>query len=118
MAVVENKTQVDDQFVKEKEAAFLEFIQAKGLKTTRQRSTIVQVFFRLRGHISVEELPSELADALVNELEAQTFFDSLPASYQKQYILWIATAKKPETRRRRTQEAIEKLKRGERLGLK
>ena len=33
MAVVENKTQQsDDQFVKEKEAAFLEFIQSKGLK--------------------------------------------------------------------------------------
>lgn len=57
MAVVENKTQLaDEQFIKEKEAAFLEFIQAKGLKTTRQRSTIVQVFFRMHGHISVEEL--------------------------------------------------------------
>jgi Fur family ferric uptake transcriptional regulator len=61
MAVVDNKTQqADEQFVKDKEAAFLEFIQAKGLKTTRQRSTIVQVFFRLRGHISVEELLREV----------------------------------------------------------
>jgi Fur family ferric uptake transcriptional regulator len=61
MAVVENKPQqADEQFVKEKEAAFLEFIQSKGLKTTRQRSTIVQVFFRLRGHISVEELLREV----------------------------------------------------------
>lgn len=60
MAVVENKTQVDEQFVKQKEADFLEFIQTKGLKTTRQRSTIVQVFFRQRGHISVEELLREV----------------------------------------------------------
>ena len=61
MAVVDSKThQADEQFVKDKEAAFLEFIQAKGLKTTRQRSTIVQVFFRLRGHISVEELLREV----------------------------------------------------------
>jgi len=61
MAVVENKSHVaDDQFVKEKEAAFLEFIQSKGLKTTRQRGTIVQVFFQLRGHISVEELLREV----------------------------------------------------------
>ncbi|PID78488.1 transcriptional repressor [bacterium DOLZORAL124_64_63] len=42
--------------VKEKEAAFARFIQEKGLKTTRQRNTIVNVFFRMRGHISVEEL--------------------------------------------------------------
>ena len=61
MAVVENQTQKsDEQFVKEKEAAFLEFIQSKGLKTTRQRATIVQVFFSLRGHISVEELLREV----------------------------------------------------------
>ena len=60
MAVVENQTPVDEQFVKQKETDFLEFIQAKGLKTTRQRSTIVQVFFRMRGHISVEELLREV----------------------------------------------------------
>ena len=56
MSVVQNQAQADEQFIKEKEAQFLEFIQNKGLKTTRQRSTIVQVFFRMRGHISVEEL--------------------------------------------------------------
>ncbi|MFC2106176.1 YdeI/OmpD-associated family protein [Candidatus Bipolaricaulota bacterium] len=37
---------------------------------------------------------------------------------QKQYIFWIATAKRTETRQRRTREAIERLERGERLGLK
>ena len=56
MSVVQNQVPADEQFIKEKEAQFLEFIQSKGLKTTRQRSTIVQVFFRMRGHISVEEL--------------------------------------------------------------
>ncbi|MDY0108641.1 MAG: transcriptional repressor [Candidatus Krumholzibacteria bacterium] len=63
MAVVENKTEnqlADEQFIKEKEAAFLEFIQTKGLKTTRQRGTIVQVFFGMHGHISVEELLREV----------------------------------------------------------
>lgn len=50
----------DEQFIKSKEAAFLEFIQTKGLKTTRQRNTIVQVFFGLHGHISVEELLREV----------------------------------------------------------
>jgi Fur family ferric uptake transcriptional regulator len=59
MASVES-TQEVDQLVRDKETAFLEFIQAKGLKTTRQRSTIVQVFFRMRGHISVEELLREV----------------------------------------------------------
>jgi Fur family ferric uptake transcriptional regulator len=60
MALVKKNQEVDEALVKEKEAAFLDFIQSKGLKTTRQRSTIVQVFFSMRGHISVEELLREV----------------------------------------------------------
>lgn len=52
--------ETDEQLVRQKEKAFQDFIQAKGLKTTRQRNTIVSVFFRLRGHISVEELLREV----------------------------------------------------------
>ena len=52
--------EIDESIVKEKEAAFAEYIQRKGLKTTRQRNTIISVFFRLRGHISVEELLNEV----------------------------------------------------------
>jgi Fur family ferric uptake transcriptional regulator len=60
MTPVNRPKEVDENFVKEKEAAFAEFIQRKGLKTTRQRNTIIAVFFRLRGHISVEELLNEV----------------------------------------------------------
>jgi Fur family ferric uptake transcriptional regulator len=52
--------EVDEKYVKEKENGFAEFIQRQGLKTTRQRNTIVSTFFRLRGHISVEELLNEV----------------------------------------------------------
>lgn len=60
MALADQTTQTDEQLIQEKERAFLEFIQMRGLKTTRQRSSIVRVFFRLRGHISVEELLREV----------------------------------------------------------
>ena len=60
MTPVNRSKEVDENLVKEKEAAFAEFIQRKGLKTTRQRNTIISVFFRLRGHISVEELLNEV----------------------------------------------------------
>ncbi len=60
MTTQSKKSPVDDGFVKEKEAAFADFIQRKGLKTTRQRNTIISTFFRLRGHISVEELLNEV----------------------------------------------------------
>ncbi len=60
MALLDQNNQATEQLVKEKEKAFLEFIQTKGLKTTRQRGTIVSTFFKMRGHISVEELLREV----------------------------------------------------------
>jgi Fur family ferric uptake transcriptional regulator len=60
MAASEKNVKVDEKMVQEKEAAFARFIQEQGLKTTRQRNTIVSVFFRMRGHISVEELLVEV----------------------------------------------------------
>ena len=54
------KRDVLPEAVKEKERAFQKFIQTEGLKTTRQRNTIVNVFFNLNGHISVEELLREV----------------------------------------------------------
>jgi Fur family ferric uptake transcriptional regulator len=60
MAATKKSKAVDEKLLQEKEAAFAQFIQDQGLKTTRQRNTIVSVFFRLRGHISVEELLVEV----------------------------------------------------------
>ena len=60
MAATNQTKAVEDKLVQEKEAGFARFIQEQGLKTTRQRNTIVSVFFRLRGHISVEELLVEV----------------------------------------------------------
>ena len=40
----------------ERERLFERFIAARGLKSTRQRSLILETFFGLEGHLSVEEL--------------------------------------------------------------
>ena len=63
MIEVSSKNEVDPVLVKEKEAAFAQYIQETGLKTTKQRNTIISVFFRMRGHISVEELLVEVKRA-------------------------------------------------------
>ncbi len=54
------RKEVAPEAVKEKERAFQKFIQTRGLKTTKQRNTIVSVFFNLKGHVSVEELLREV----------------------------------------------------------
>ncbi len=71
-----------------------------------------------RPEVQLDVVPQELADALAGNAQAGEFFQTLAPSYRRIYILWIATAKKPETRQRRTAEAIQKLERGEKLGLK
>jgi len=60
MTPVHQRKEVEESYAKGKEAAFAEFIQRRGLKTTRQRNTIVATFFRMRGHVSVEELLKEV----------------------------------------------------------
>jgi len=63
-------------------------------------------------------MPPEFNARLKRNAKAATFFATLAPSYQRQYIAWIATAKRPETRNRRLDEAIELLTRGEKLGMR
>lgn len=64
------------------------------------------------------EIPAFIAEALQAHPAAAENFHRLAPSYRRSYIGWIIHAKKEETRQRRLQEAIEKLERNEKLGLK
>ena len=70
-----------------------------------------------RPQISFEH-PDELKRSLAKNAKARQFFDQLAPSYQKQFIGWIAVAKRRETRDRRVKESIALLERGEKLGMK
>lgn len=50
--------------------------------------------------------------------EALDNFRGLAPSYRKQYVLWITSARKDQTRRCRLEEAIARLARNEKLGMK
>lgn len=65
-----------------------------------------------------DELPDEVRSALRRDAKAWRAFDALAPSQQRNYVLWIAMAKKAETRARRLSEAIALLRAGKRLGLK
>jgi uncharacterized protein YdeI (YjbR/CyaY-like superfamily) len=58
------------------------------------------------------EIPAELKKALSEDGEAQSIFDALPASHQKEYVTWIIAAKREETRQRRAAQTVEMLKQG------
>lgn len=63
-------------------------------------------------------LPAELTEALAANPLAAENFEALAPSYRKQYIGWVAVAKRAETRQRRVAESIALLERGEKLGMK
>jgi hypothetical protein len=62
----------------------------------------------------VVEVPEDLAAALDADAVARRFFDALPVSHQRAYTTWIESAKKPDTRARRVDEATAALHAGRR----
>jgi uncharacterized protein YdeI (YjbR/CyaY-like superfamily) len=64
------------------------------------------------------DMPEEFQSALNRNKKAKEHFNQLSATYQKQYIVWITVAKRPETRERRIKQSIDLLENGQKLGLK
>jgi len=64
------------------------------------------------------DVPPEFGKALAQNKKAKDNFDKLAPSYRKQYIGWIAVAKSAETKKRRIDESLILLEKGEKLGMK
>jgi len=67
---------------------------------------------------SIPELPAYVAKALKTSLRAWRHFQALAPTYRRDFVVWIHTAKRPETRKKRIRESIELLAAGKKLGLK
>ncbi|MFV0592297.1 MAG: YdeI/OmpD-associated family protein [Draconibacterium sp.] len=63
-------------------------------------------------------LPEELKHEFKKYPSAAKYFNELNKRHQKEYLLWIKTAKRPETRERRIKQSIEMLQHKKKLGLK
>lgn len=57
-------------------------------------------------------VPPDLAEALAADAGARTFFESLSYSQRRWFVLSVEGAKKPETRQRRVDDAVTKLRAG------
>ena len=62
------------------------------------------------------ELPVELAAALAKNRRAGKAYDDLAPSRKKQYLYWIHSAKRDETRARRVAETVKRLLEGRKPG--
>jgi len=54
-------------------------------------------------------IPDDVQNLLAEYPEAQAFFEKLSYTHRKEYINWITSAKREETRAKRMVEFIEKL---------
>jgi len=63
-------------------------------------------------------LSAETESALKSNPKAWQNFEKLSPGYRKQYVAWIQTAKRPETRKKRLEEAIGLLEENRKLGMK
>lgn len=55
-------------------------------------------------------IPPDLQQALADHPREETFFHSLAYSHRKEYVAWILEARREETRQRRIEGTIERLK--------
>lgn len=58
------------------------------------------------------EVPAALAEALAADPVAAQAFEKLAFTHRKEYAVWVAEAKREETRERRVGQALEMLKAG------
>jgi uncharacterized protein YdeI (YjbR/CyaY-like superfamily) len=65
-----------------------------------------------------QEFPAEFRKALEQNPAARKNFEDLSPTEQKRYTIWIALAKRPDTRLKRINESMALLEAGQKLGLK
>jgi uncharacterized protein YdeI (YjbR/CyaY-like superfamily) len=64
------------------------------------------------------EPPADLLAAMAASPAARATYDAFPPSQQREYIDWVSEAKRPETRRRRVEQAVSMLAEGKRRNWK
>jgi hypothetical protein len=62
----------------------------------------------------LDRMPPDVAAALAAEPRARAFFEGLATFYRKNFMRWIESAKRPETRANRIAEMVALLKAGRR----
>ena len=66
----------------------------------------------------IPDLPNYIAKAVKANAKAWKFFRELAPTYRRNFVVWIHTAKRPDTREKRLRESLALLAAGKKLGLK
>jgi uncharacterized protein YdeI (YjbR/CyaY-like superfamily) len=55
-------------------------------------------------------VPEDLAAALAADAAAAAAFEQISYTHRREYVEWVVAAKRPETRRRRVEETVARLR--------
>ena len=88
-----------------------------GLAAFNQRVSYDKEILKARNAKEIALTP-EIENVLKKDKKAWNNFNNLAPSYRKQYIGWLRSAKKPETREKRLKEVIKLLSKNDKLGMK
>jgi uncharacterized protein YdeI (YjbR/CyaY-like superfamily) len=64
-----------------------------------------------------DTVPAYIEKAVKVDAQAWEFFENLAPSHRRQYVIWIDSAKRDETKRKRLTEAIKMMKAGRKPGI-
>lgn len=88
-----------------------------GLEAYRKRRTYDESFLQAKQASQVSLAP-EFERVLKSNLKAWRNFNKLAPSYRRNYLAWLQSAKKPETREKRLNELIRVLEQDKKPGMK
>jgi len=88
-----------------------------GLEAFNQRENYDKEILKVKAAKEIPLTP-EIEKALKENRTVWENFNNLAPSYKKQYVGWLVSAKRDETRERRLKEAIRLLEKNQKLGMK
>ena len=84
-------------------------------KIEKEPGDIIEVTIEKDEEDRVVEIPTDFKERIELDNNIKEFWNTLSFSIQKKYVTWITSAKKEDTRNKRIDTAIEKLKNKEKI---
>lgn len=84
-------------------------------KIGKKPGDIIEVTIEKDEEERIVEIPMDFKERIELDDNIKEFWNTLSFSMQKKYVVWITSAKKEETRNKRINEAIEKMKNKEKI---
>ena len=81
-------------------------------RSGRRRGRHVEVEVEADDDLRTVDVPAELQEALEADANARTAFDALSFTHRREYVEWVAEAKRDDTKLRRAAKAVGDLRAG------